>query len=317
MMRKRSHFMIKLSTIPNAIYLFIFTFLIFSLMAPRFLSFMNWGNVIIQSCMLIIVSMGMTVVMLSNGIDLSVGSIMSFSGVTTGLYLASGGNPALAILVGIFTGCLCGVVNGVMIAKIGLPPFIATFGMLGVADGLSLLFSGGVTVYWQETTFNMIANSHPWSIPAPTLISAGLFGIMYFILYWTPFGVNVFAIGRNEESLRLSGVNILLNKIGIYTLSGIAASIAGLVLASRISSAHPTGGFGYEFEAIAATVIGGTAFFGGKGGLTGTIIGALIIAMMRNGLSLMGYTTPLQYCFMGILLTIGVTFNTLFYKSRD
>ena len=302
--------------IPNVIYLFIFTFLVFSLLAPRFLSFMNWGNVVIQSCMLIIVSMGMTVVMLSNGIDLSVGSIMSLSGVTTGLYLASGGSMALAILVGIFTGCLCGALNGVMIAKIGLPPFIATFGMFGVADGLALLFSGGVTVYWQEPAFNMIANSRLWGIPVPTLINVGLFVVMYFILYRTPFGVNVFAIGGNEEALRLSGVSISLNKIGIYTLSGITASIAGLVLASRISSAHPTGGFGYEFEAIAATVIGGTAFFGGKGGLIGTVVGALIIAMMRNGLSLMGYTTPLQYCFMGIILTIGVILNTLLHKRR-
>jgi ribose transport system permease protein len=278
---------------------------------------MNISNIVLQSCMLIIVSLGMTIVMLSNGIDLSAGSIMSLSGVGTGLSLAAGVGLVPSILAGLAVGAACGAVNGFMISKVGLPPFIATFGMLGVADGLSLFFSGGETVYWQEPAFKLIANGQVALVPFPVLIVAAVFLILYFILYTTPFGVNVFAIGGNEEALRLSGVNIVLNKIGIYILSGLTASISGQVLASRISSAHPTAGFGYEFEAIAAAIIGGTAFFGGKGGIAGTVIGALIIAMIRNGLSLLGFTTPVQYCFMGIVLTLGVTLNILIYRKKQ
>lgn len=300
--------------IPNAVYLFIMTLVIFSIFSPRFMSVMNLSNIMIQSCMLIIVALGMTAVMLSNGIDLSVGSVMSLSGVVTGFLLGSGTGLVLSILGGTSVGILCGAFNGFMIAKVGLPPFIATFGMLGIADGLSLFSVGGETIYWEGSRFQLIANGHFLYAPAPVWIVAGLFFSMFVILYKTPFGINIFALGGNEEGLRLSGVNIVRNKIGIYILSGIMASFSGLVLASRIASAHPTAGFGYEFEAIAASVIGGTTFFGGRGGIVGTLFGALIIALMRNGLSLMGYTTPWQYCFIGIILAVGVTINTLFAK---
>jgi ribose transport system permease protein len=306
----------KVRSVPSFIHLLVFTLLVFSFFTPRFLSLMNISNIVLQSCMLIIVSLGMTIVMLSNGIDLSAGSIISLSGVSTGLSLAAGGGLIPSILVGLAVGTACGAVNGFMISKVGLPPFIATFGMLGVADGLSLFFSGGETVYWQEPAFKLIANGHVATVPIPVLIVAALFLILYFILYTTPFGVNVFAIGGNEEALRLSGVNIVLNKTGIYILSGMTASISGQVLASRILSANPTSGFGYEFEAIAAAVIGGTTFFGGKGGISGTVIGALIIGMIQNGLSLLGYTTPVQYCFMGIVLTLGVTLNILIHRKK-
>lgn len=304
----------KIRLIPNAVYLFLLTLLIFSIFSPRFLSLMNISNIMLQSCMLIIVSLGMTAVMLSNGIDLSVGSVMSLSGVVTGVLLASGIGLALSILGGIGVGILCGAFNGIMIAKVGLPPFIATFGMLGIADGLSLFSVGGETVYWEESMFQVIANGHFLAFPVPVWIVAVIFFVMYVILYKTPFGINIFALGGNEEGLRLSGVNIVKNKIGIYILSGVTASFAGLVLCSRIASAHPTAGFGYEFEAIAAAVIGGTTFFGGLGGIVGTLFGALIIALMRNGLSLLGYTTPWQYCFIGIILAIGVTINTFFSR---
>jgi ribose transport system permease protein len=306
----------KARSVPSFVYLLIFTLLVFSLFSPRFLSLMNLSNIVLQSCMLIIVSLGMTIVMLSNGIDLSAGSVMSLSGVITGLSLSAGGGLFPSVLVGLTVGAACGTVNGFMISEVGLSPFIATFGMLGIANGLSLFFSGGETVYWQDPAFKYIANGHVATLPIPVVIVAGVFAILYCILYTTPFGINVFAIGGNEEALRLSGVNVALNKIGIYILSGITASISGQVLASRISSAHPTGGFGYEFEAIAAAVLGGTTFFGGKGGITGTVIGALIIAMIRNGLSLLGYTTSVQYCFMGIVLTLGVTLNILIYGKK-
>jgi ribose transport system permease protein len=178
---------------------------------------------------------------------------MSLTGVVTGLLLASGSGFVLSILGGVCVGVVCGAFNGVMIAKVGLAPFIATFGMMGIADGVSLFAAGGETLYWEETTFDLIANGHLLAVPAPVWIIIVIFFSMYLILYKTPFGINIFALGGNEEGLRLAGVRIVRNKIGIYILSGIIASFAGIMLASRIASAHPTGGFGYEFEAIAAS----------------------------------------------------------------
>jgi ribose transport system permease protein len=313
-MEARKNTLLYLRLIPNVVYLFVMTLLIFSILSPRFLSLMNISNIMLQSCMLMIVSLGMTAVMLSNGIDLSVGSVMSLSGVVTGLLLAAKQGFLLSILGGIAVGVLCGGFNGVMIAKVDLPPFIATFGMLGIADGLSLFSVGGETIYWENPMFRMVANGHFLSIPMPVWIVAAIFFLMCIILYKTSFGVNIFALGGNEEGLRLAGVNIARNKIGVYVLSGIMASFSGMVLASRIASSHPTAGFGYEFEAIAAAVIGGTTFFGGRGGIVRTLFGALIITLMRNGLSLLGYTTPWQYCFIGIILAVGVTINTYFSR---
>ncbi len=304
----------KKQLVPNAAYIFLMTLVIFAIFSPNFLSLMNLSNIILQSSMIIIVSLGMTLVMLSNGIDLSVGSVMSLTGVVTGLLLASGSGFLLSILGGIGVGVFCGAFNGVMIAKVGLPPFIATFGMMGIADGISLFAAGGETLYWEETMFKVIANGHFLAIPMPVWIISIIFLIVYIILYKTHFGVNIFAFGGNEEGLRLAGVHIIRNKIGIYILAGILASFGGIMLASRTASAHPTGGFGYEFEAISAAVIGGTTFFGGRGGLVGSVFGALIITLIRNGLSLLGYTTPWQYCLIGIILAISVTINTLYTR---
>ena len=310
----KQRFLAKTRFIPNAAYMFLMTLVIFAIFSPKFLSLINISNIMLQSSMIIIVALGMTAVMLSNGIDLSVGSVMSLAGVVTGLLLGSGSGFVFSILGGVAAGILCGAFNGIMIAKVGLAPFIATFGMMGIADGISLFASGGESLYWENKLFQAIANGHFLSVPVPVWIIVFIFLIMYLILYKTPFGINIFALGGNEEGLRLSGVNIVRNKIGIYILSGILASFAGIMLASRIASAHPTGGFGYEFEAISAAVIGGTTFFGGRGGIVGSVFGALMITIIRNGLSLLGYTTPWQYCLIGFILTVCVTINTFYSR---
>ena len=310
----KHRFLAKTHLIPNAAYMFLMTLVIFAIFSPKFLSLINISNIMLQSSMIIIVALGMTAVMLSNGIDLSVGSVMSLAGVVTGLLLGSGSGFVFSILGGVAAGILCGAFNGIMIAKVGLPPFIATFGMMGIADGISLFASGGESLYWENKVFQAIANGHFLAVPVPVWIIIFIFLIMYLVLYKTPFGINIFALGGNEEGLRLSGVSIVRNKIGIYILSGILASFAGIMLASRIASAHPTGGFGYEFEAISAAVIGGTTFFGGRGGIVGSVFGALMITIIRNGLSLLGYTTPWQYCLIGIILTVCVTINTFYSR---
>jgi ribose transport system permease protein len=211
-------------------------------------------------------------------------------------------------------GLLAGLLIGFLVARLDFPPFIATFGMMGIFEGTSLFMNKGESIYWKESAFNFIGNGYLFQIPFPIWLAALVFFMVYILLYKTPFGVNVFALGGHEEGLRLSGVSVKRQKILIYMVSGLLASVGGLLLASRIASGHPTVGIGYEFEAIASSVIGGTSFFGGQGGIIGTVFGALMITLLRNGLNLLGFTTPYQYCAIGLILTVGITLNTLYKR---
>ena len=298
-----------LRDIPSVAYLFTGLLIFFSLVSTDFFSIRNLSNVILQGSVLFIVSLGMTIVMLSNGIDLSVGSLMSLSGMIAGISLSHEWGAILALSFGIAIGLVSGFFSGILVTKLGFPPFIATFGMMGIIGGISLYSNGGNSIYWHKSVFDFIGNGHFFTVPFPIWIAAATFGVVYLLLYKTPFGVNVYAVGGHEEGLRLSGVNVKRQKILIYMVSGLLASIGGLVLASRIATGHPTVGLGYEFEAIASTVIGGTTFFGGRGGIVGTIFGALIITLLRNGLNLLGYSTPYQYCAIGLILAVGITLN--------
>ena len=300
--------------IPNVVYLFTGLIIIFSFISPNFFSVENLSNLILQGSVLLIISLGMTLVMLSNGIDLSVGSLMSLCGMVAGISLSKGLGLIPALCFGLLIGLFSGLFIGFLIAKLRFSPFIATFGMMGVFEGISLFSNRGESIYWSESIFNFIGNGYLLDIPFPVWLAALLFGVIYVLLYKTPFGVNVYAIGGHEEGLRLSGVNIKRQKVLIYMVSGLLAGIGGVVLSSRIASGHPTVGIGYEFEAIASSVIGGTTFFGGQGGIIGTLFGALLITLLRNGLNLLGYTTPYQYCAIGIILALGITINTLYKR---
>ncbi len=300
--------------LPNAIYLFTGILILFSLIAPNFLSIMNLSNMVLQGSVLLIVSLGMTMVMLSNGIDLSVGALMSLTGMMAGLSLKQDWGVIPSLLFGISIGLSSGLFIGLLISRLNFSPFIATFGMMGIFEGISLYSNEGHSVYWPGSLFNSIGSGYFLNIPFPVWLAAGIFCLVYLLLYKTPFGVNVYAIGGHEEGLRLSGVNVRHQKVCIYMVSGLLASIGGLVLASRIASGHPTVGIGYEFEAIASSVIGGTTFFGGQGGIIGTLFGALMITLLRNGLNLLGYTTPYQYCAIGMILAVGITLNIVYRK---
>ncbi len=305
---------ILLKKIPNVVYLFMGLTVIFSIVSPNFFSVANLSNVVLQGSVLLIVSLGMTLVMLSNGIDLSMGSLMSLCGMIAGLSLSRGLGLLPALLSGMLTGLASGLFIGILITRLKFSPFIATFGMMGVFEGISLYSNKGESIYWSESVFNFIGSGYLFNIPFPVWMAALVFVIVYVLLYKTPFGVNVYAIGGHEEGLRLSGVNVRGQKILIYVVSGLLASFGGIILSSRIASGHPTVGIGYEFEAIASSVIGGTTFFGGQGGIVGTLFGALMITLLRNGLNLLGYTTPYQYCAIGMILAVGITLNTLYRR---
>lgn len=303
-----------LRKIPHVVYLFTGLIILFSFMSPNFFSLENLSNLILQGSVLLIVSLGMTLVMLSNGIDLSVGSLMSLCGMVAGIFLSKGLGLMPALFFGMLIGLASGFIVGFLVARLGFSPFIATFGMMGIFEGISLFSNKGESIYWSESIFNFIGNGYLLNIPFPVWLAVLVFLIVYVLLYKTPFGVNVYAIGGHEEGLRLSGVNVKRQKILIYMVSGLLASLGGIVLSSRIASGHPTVGIGYEFEAIASSVIGGTTFFGGQGGIIGTLFGALMITLLRNGLNLLGYTTPYQYCAIGMILAVGITLNTLYKR---
>jgi ribose transport system permease protein len=305
---------ILLEKIPHVVYLFTGLIILFSFISPNFFSIGNLSNLILQGSVLLIISLGLTLVMLSNGIDLSVGSLMSLCGMVAGMSLSKGLGLIPALFFGILTGLASGLFIGFLVTRLRFSPFIATFGMMGVFEGISLFSNKGESIYWPESVFNFIGSGYLFNVPFPVWLAALTFVIVYVLLYKTPFGVNVYAIGGHEEGLRLSGVNVRRQKIMVYMVSGLLASIGGMVLSSRIASGHPTVGIGYEFEAIASSVIGGTTFFGGQGGIVGTLFGALMITLLRNGLNLLGYTTPFQYCAIGVILAVGITLNTLYKR---
>ena len=305
---------ILLEKIPHVVYFFTGLIILFSFISPNFFSIGNLSNLILQGSVLLIISLGLTLVMLSNGIDLSVGSLMSLCGMVAGMSLSKGLGLIPALFFGILTGLASGLFIGFLVTRLRFSPFIATFGMMGVFEGISLFSNKGESIYWSESVFNFIGSGYLFNVPFPVWLAALTFVIVYVLLYKTPFGVNVYAIGGHEEGLRLSGVNVKRQKILIYMVSGLLASVGGLLLASRIASGHPTVGIGYEFEAIASSVIGGTSFFGGQGGIIGTVFGALMITLLRNGLNLLGFTTPYQYCAIGLILTVGITLNTLYKR---
>ena len=303
-----------LKKIPNVVYLFTGLLLVFSFVSPNFFSVGNLSNLFLQSSVLLIVSLGMTLVMLSNGIDLSMGSFMSLCGMIAGIFLSRGLGLIPALLSGVLMGLLSGFAIGTLITRLRFSPFIATLGMMGVFEGISLCSNKGESIYWSKSAYNFIGSGYLLDIPFPVWIAVFAFLAVYGLLYKTPFGVNIYAIGGHEEGLRLSGVNVKGQKVLIYVVSGVLASLGGIVLSSRIASGHPTVGIGYEFEAIASSVIGGTTFFGGKGGIVGTLFGALMITLLRNGLNLLGYTTPYQYCAIGVILAVGITLNTRYNR---
>jgi ribose transport system permease protein len=305
---------ILLEKIPHVVYLFTGLIILFSFISPNFFSIGNLSNLILQGSVLLIISLGLTLVMLSNGIDLSVGSLMSLCGMVAGMSLSKGLGLIPALFFGILTGLASGLFIGFLVTQLRFSPFIATFGMMGVFEGISLFSNKGESIYWSESVFNFIGSGYLFNVPFPVWLAALTFVIVYVLLYKTPFGVNVYAIGGHEEGLRLSGVNVKRQKIMVYMVSGLLAGIGGIVLSSRIASGHPTVGIGYEFEAIASSVIGGTTFFGGQGGIVGTLFGALMITLLRNGLNLLGYTTPYQYCAIGVILAVGITLNTMYKR---
>ena len=282
-----------------------------TVLTPHFLTVSNLLNVTEQTTINAVIAVGMTFVILSAGIDLSVGSIVALTGVVLGSALHSGVPVPAAILLSLTTGAVCGLLNGLLITRGGLPPFIATLGMMSIARGVALLFTDGRPISGFSAGFREISTGRPLMIPAPVLVMIVVYVTAHFVLTRTTFGRYVYAIGGNEEATRLSGVRVGFHKTMVYAVSGVTSAVAAVTLTARLNSAQPIAGMMYELDAIAATVIGGTSLLGGSGTLVGTLIGALIMGVLRNGLNLLGISSFLQQVVIGGVIIAAVLVDSL------
>jgi ribose transport system permease protein len=281
-------------------------------MSPHFLTVSNILNVLRQISTIAVIAIGMTYVIITGGIDLSVGSVLALSAVVSAYLMTHGTNMYFSIIVGLIVGALCGFLNGIFIAtRINMPPFITTLAMMGIARGFGMVITDGRPIYGLPEQFGFIAGGYVLGIPVPVIITILLYIIGYVHLSFVRTGVYYYAVGGNQEASRVAGVNIKRVKISAYIISGLTASIGGIILSSRLVSVEPLSGLGYELDAIAAAVIGGANLYGGEGNLIGTIIGAIITGVLRNGLNLLNVSAYWQQVSVGIVIAVVVLIKTL------
>lgn len=286
-----------------------------AVISENFLSTRNILNVLRQTSINGILAIGMTFVILTRGIDLSVGSVVAFAGLVAGSLattaatgmVGNGPYPALlAIAAGLGVGMACGAVSGVIVSRFHVPAFVATLGMLSAARGMALIYSGGRPIPSLTEEFRWIGTGDIWGIPVPIFLLLGTFAVAQFVLTQTRFGRHVYAVGGNPHAAKVSGLPVRRIRFAVYVIAGALAGLAGMILAARTGSALPQAGIAYELDAIAAVVIGGTSLAGGVGRVTGTLIGALLIGVMNNGLDLMGVESYYQQVIKGVLIVAAV-----------
>jgi ribose transport system permease protein len=279
--------------------------------APNFLSIKNGLNIAQAVSINAVIAAGMTVVILTAGIDLSVGSIVAASGVATVLLLNDSIPTPIAALVAILVGAAIGLVNGVIIAYLALPAFIVTLGALTYTRGIAYSLHGGPVQIAGESGIESIGNGSIGGVPMPVFIMIFVYVFFWFLLERTKFGRHVYAVGGNAQAARLSGIDVKRVLMTVYIICGITAGLAGLMFASRVRSGQVTAGVGYELDAITAVILGGTSLFGGRGRIFGTLIGALLIGVLSNGLVLMGVPIYTQLMVKGSVIIFAVAIDTL------
>lgn len=279
---------------------------VITFVSPAFMTLSNISNVLTQVSTNAIIAVGMTFVILTGGIDLSVGSTVAISGALAASIIKSTNNIFLAVLAAAIVGIAIGIINGLLISKGKLQAFIVTLATMTIFRGATLVFTSGTPISKLPEKFVEIGNGKLGFIPIPVVITVIVLIISIYILTQTRFGRYLYALGGNEDSARLSGINTTKIKTLVYVISGFASSIAGIIIASRIGSASPNAGTSFELDAIAAVVIGGTSLAGGEGKITGTIIGALIIGVLNNGLNLMNVSPFYQSIVKGLVILIAV-----------
>ncbi|WP_175850907.1 ABC transporter permease [Burkholderia cepacia] len=279
--------------------------------SPSFLSAANLENVLRQVSINAIIAVGMTCVILTGGIDLSVGSVMALSGTLAAGLMVAGVNAVAALAIGIAVGLGFGFLNGLFVAFAGMPPIIVTLATMGIARGLALIYTGGYPIDELPDWVAFFGSGKVFGIQAPVLIMLVVYAIAWLLLDRMPFGRYVYAIGGNEQATRLTGVRVARVKLIVYTLAGLTSALAAIVLTGRLMSGQPNAGVGFELDAIAAVVMGGTSISGGRGAILGTLVGALLLGVLNNGLNMIGVNPYVQNVIKGGIILLAI------YISRE
>ncbi|TSD59532.1 ABC transporter permease [Variovorax sp. KBS0712] len=294
---------------PGVAWVLLVLLLAFSLLAPNFLTAGNVNNIAQQSVVLLLLALPTTLVIMTEGIDMSLGAVLSLAGVVLAMVLVASGSPMLAVGAAMGVGLAFGLANGALVSVLGLPPFIVTLGAMGIAQGLALVATDGDSIITSESLAFLF---EPVAGLTPTIwIALAFYAVFHVLMHRTRLGFYASAIGGNPEALRFASVNLRLYHIGIYALSGAAAGFAALVMTARMSAGHPSAALGLEFDAIAAVIVGGTSFEHGKGRLFGTLIGVVAVGVLRNGLNLLNVSSAVQVSCIGLLVIASLLLDNL------
>ena len=296
--------------VPGIGYLLVVLLIVFSASGSGFATAANALNIGVQSAVLLLLALPMTLVIMSEGLDLSMGAVLSLAGVVLATLLMNGRPLPVALAAAIGVGGAFGLANGLLVVSLGLPPFVATLGTLGIAQGLALVATGGQSVVGIGDALPALYESRLLGIPFSIVIALAAFAVFRFALRQTRWGAYVSAIGGNRESLVLAGVRANRYHVGLYMLAGAMAGFAALLLTGRMSSGHPTAAIGMEFDAIAAVIVGGTSFERGKGSLGGTLVGVVTIGVLKNGLNVLEVASSLQVASIGILTIVALVIES-------
>lgn len=294
---------------------FLAEFLIFSLLSPYFFTAENLLNVTLQTSITAIIAVGMTFVILTAGIDLSVGALVAITGVVSTsilkFNLPFSFSLPLGILVGLLVGALSGAAAGFFITRMNITPFIVTLALMTIWRGAAFMYTDGRPIWELPEGFSFLGSGRFLEVPIPTVIMIAAYAWAYLVLTKTRFGRYVYAVGGNKEAARLAGVNTNRVLIGVYMICGVLSSLSGILLASRINSGQPNAGLMYELDVIAAVVVGGTSLFGGRGSIIGTFIGSMLIGVLRNGLNLLNVGSYVQQVVVGFVILLAVMLDQL------
>jgi ribose transport system permease protein len=296
---------------PGAFYLLAILTVLLTIWTPGFFTIGNLTNVALQVAVLSIVALGMTLVILTEGIDLSLGPVLGLCGVSAALLLTAGYSLPFAIGAALAIGLGFGLLNGTLVAFAAMPPFIVTLGTFGIAQSIAVVLTKGDSVTNLPAYFRWFNDGIFAGIPVPIWTTIAIFIVTWLLLYRTKFGRYVFAIGGNRRALILSGTRVNFYHIAVYAYAGMLTAVASFIMTARMNAAHPTIGVGLEFDAIAAVILGGTSFEKGRGGIAGTIVGALAVGVLRNGLNLLGVGTEWQVAIVGVVIISAVGLDSL------
>jgi ribose transport system permease protein len=300
-----------MTRVPGVAYLLLLLVAAFSVFGPRFASVPNFLNIGVQSAILLLLALPMTLIIMTEGLDLSMGAVLGLAGVVLALQLVAGQSLLLALASAVGVGFLFGAINGVFVVQLNIPPFVATLGTLGVAQGIALVITGGESVVGIGPQLPSLYATPLLGLPFSIVVAAAAYGVFHLLLYYTRFGNYVFAIGGNREALVLAGVRAKAYHLAIYAAGGAMAGFAALLLTGRMNSGHPVAAMGMEFDAIAAVIVGGTERQKGNGWLPGTVLGVLAVGVLKNGLNVLAVPSSLQVASIGLLLISALLIDSI------